>query len=132
MKKLIKLSTRLVIANVSMAFAIIVASLLPGFWTGISGRDFRPQALNASILIFVVSLILRYKFKWSVTHMICSLIPLQFIVLICISYSTGYNISEIFSALDLLQWLLIANLFISLPWICGTFVGGFFLKRKKS
>jgi hypothetical protein len=105
---------------------------LPGFWTGISGRDFRPQALNASILIFVVSVILRYKFKWSVTHMICSLIPLQFIVLICISYSTGYNISEIFSALDLLQWLLIANLFISLPWICGTFVGGFFLKRKKS
>lgn len=117
-------------ANVAIAFAIFVANILPGLWPRVSGRDFFPQSFVASLLILSFSFILRFKFKWPASHSLCSLIPLQGIILILVSNFTGYEISEILVNLDLLFWLLIPNIFISLPWIAGTFGGGYLLKRK--
>lgn len=123
---------RAIIANCGIAFVIFSASFLPVSWLGISGRDFRPQVFVASFFILLLSLAFRLKFKWSVSHLLLSLIPPQFIVLFLVSFFTGYSISQIIVTPDLLLWLLLPNLFISLPWILGIFWGSYFLNRKKS
>ena len=136
MNKQIKILLRLLIANAAMVFCVAIASLLPSLWTGISGRDFHPQAFNASLLILVISCLIRYKFKWPILHMIVSLIPLQFITLICMAYFSGYTVYQLIFSFDLLHdflhWLLIVDLFIGAPWIVGVFVGDFLLKRKST
>lgn len=67
--------------------------------------------------------------------MILYLIPTQFIVLLCMSLFTGYAVYQILSASDLfcdfLQWLLLFDLFVVMPWILGIFIGSLILKMKK-
>lgn len=134
MNKQLKISIRLVLANVAMVICIGSASLFPGLWTGISGRDFRPQAFNVSILVLATSIIMRYKLNWPILHMMLCLIPTQFFVLICMSYLTGYTVFQLLCSLDLFQdflrWLLIVDLFIATPWIMGVLIGSFVLKMK--
>jgi hypothetical protein len=66
--------------------------------------------------------------------MILCLIPAQFIVLISMAYAGGYSVFQLLSSFDLfsdfLQWLLLVDLFIGLPWVLGIFIGGFILKMK--
>ena len=129
-----KILIRLMIANAAIIICVAIASLLPGLWMGIGGRDFRPQAFNATILILATSVMIRYKFKWPILHMILYLIPTQFIVLICMSYFSGYTFFQLLSSFDLfrdfLKWLLFVNLFIGAPWIMGVFIGSLMLKMK--
>ena len=136
MNKPMKILMRLVISNVAIAFCIGLASLFPGLWTGVGGRDFRPQAFNAAIFVLATSVVMRYALKWPVLHMMVSLIPIQFIVLISMSYFSGYAIFQIFNSFDLfhdfLQWLLLVDFFIGTPWILGIFVGSLMLKVKNT
>jgi len=118
------------VANLVFFLCVVVASVLPGFWTGASGRDFLPQAFNASLLIFAASIFIRYKFRWSISHMILSIIPTQIIILLCTSYFSGYTGLRIFNLFNL-EWLMFVDLFVCIPWIAGIFVGGFFKNRKK-
>ena len=134
MNEHMKILIRLMIANASIIICVGIASLLPGLWMGISGRDFRPQAFNATILILATSVIMRYKLKWPILHMIFYLIPTQFIVLLCTSYFSGYTVFQLLCSPDLfqdfIQWLLLVDLFIATPWIMGVFIGSFMLKIK--
>ena len=129
-----KILIRLFIANAAIVVCTGLASLLPGLWTGAGGRDFLPQAFNAAVLILALSVIIRSKVKWPILHMILCLIPVQFIVLISMSFFSGYSILQIFSSFDLfydfLQWLLLVDLFIGAPWVAGVFIGALFLKMK--
>jgi len=99
-----------------------MGSVIPGLWSGISGRDFRPQAVNAGILIFILSFVLRYKLHWKISHMLISLIPTQLIILLCISYFSGFTGLELFHWFNL-HWLLSIDLFICVPWGLGIIVG---------
>ena len=125
---------RLPIANAALVICFLIGNFLPGLWKGAGGRDFLPQAFNTAILILATSFLTRYKLKWATLHMILCLIPTQLIVLLCISYFSGYTVFQIFSSLDLfhdfLQWLLLVDLFVATPWIIGICVGSFILKRR--
>lgn len=129
-----KMLIRPVIANAAMVICFVIANLLPGLWTGMGGRDFRPQAFNAAILILAASIAMRCKLKWPILHMILYLIPTQLIVLISMSYFSGYHLFQILCSFDLfydfLQWLLFVDLFIGVPWIMGVFIGSLILKMK--
>lgn len=129
-----KIFVRLVIANAAMVICFVIANLLPGLWTGMGGRDFRPQAFNAAILILATSISMRCKLKWPILHMILCLIPTQLIVFISMSYFSGYHLFQLLSSLDLfydfLQWLFFVDLFIGAPWIIGVFIGSLILKMK--
>lgn len=130
-----KMFIRLVIVNAAMVICFVIANLLPGLWTGMGGRDFRPQAFNAAFLILAASIAMRYKFKWPISHMIICLIPTQLIVLISVSYFSGYSLFQLLGSFDLfydfLQWLLFVDLYIGVPWIIGVFIGSLILKMKK-
>ena len=127
-----KILIRLFIANAAIVVCTGIASLLPGLWPGAGGRDFLPQAFNTAVLILAVSVIIRCKVKWPILHMILCLIPVQFITLISISFFSGYSILQIFGSFDLfydlLQWMLLVDLFIGIPWIAGAFIGTLFFK----
>ena len=123
-----KLTIKLIAANALIIVCVIIGSFLPGLWTGEGGRDFRPQALNAGILILIASIILRYKFKWQSLQMLIALLPTQLIILLCISYFSGFTGTEIFDSFNLL-WLLFIDLFVVVPWIIGIFIGNFILKK---
>ena len=120
---------RLIISNMAMFICVLIGSFIPGMWTGVSGRDFRPQAINASILILVTSCFLRYKYKWPILEMFLFLIPTQFIILLFISYFSGYVWSEIFNEFNI-QWLLYIDLFVCIPWITGIIIGSIILNKK--
>jgi len=133
MHRIIKIGFQLVIANAVIALCIGIAARLPGLWTGSGGRDVIPQALTAAILILVVSTFIRIKLKWRNLNMILYLIPLQMLVLIGMSYFSGYSVLRIVFSFDLLldffQWLLLVDLFIAMPWVVGVFTGSFWLKH---
>jgi hypothetical protein len=124
-----KVFLRLIIANAAMFICTVAGSFLPELWSGVSGRDFRPQAVNAGILILVVSFLLRYKFKWPIFEMLLSLVPTQFIILLCISYFSGFTGMSIFDEFNL-GWLFFMDIFIGSPWIIGIFIGSIFLMKK--
>ena len=125
-----KILLRCIIANLAISFCILVGSILPGMWQGISDRDFRPQAVITSIFIFMVALLLKYN-RWSVTEMLICLIPTQIIILLAISFFTGYVWIEIFDNVNL-TWLMYIDLFVCTPWIVGIIIGGIVLKIKKN
>ena len=132
MKKLLKILFQLLIANTVIFICIGIASVIPGLSTGTGGRDFLPQAFYAGIFILVVSIQIRFKFKWPNLHMILYLVPSQFFVFIAMSYFSGYTIVQLLSSFDLfsdfLQWLFFFDLFICVPWIMGVFISSFVLK----
>ncbi len=124
-----KISLRLIIANAAMFMCVVAGSFLPGLWSGVSGRDFRPQAVNVGILILVVSFLLRYRSKWPILQMLLCLVPTQLIILLCISYFSGFTGWELFNAFNF-DWLLFIDLFIAAPWIVGIFIASVFLMKK--
>jgi hypothetical protein len=124
-----KISIRLIIANAAMFICVVTGAFLPGFWSGVSGRDFRPQAVNVGGLILVVSFFLRYKLKWPIIQMLLCLVPTQFIILLCISYFSGYSGSELFNEFNI-GWLFVIDIFIATPWIIGIFIGSIILMKK--
>ena len=124
-----KISLRLIIANAAIFICAVAGAFLPGLWSGVSGRDFRPQAVNAGILILVVSFLLRYRFKWPILQMLLCLVPTQFIILLCISNFSGFSGSELFNEFNL-GWLFFMDIFIATPWIIGIFIGSIILKKK--
>jgi hypothetical protein len=121
---------RCIIANLAISFCILTGSILPGMWEGISSRDFRPQAVITSVFIFMVALLLKYKYRWSVTEMLISLIPTQVIILLSISYFTGYVWIDLFNSVNL-TWLMYIDLFICTPWILGIIISSIVLKINK-
>ena len=125
-----KILLRCITSNVAIIFCLFIASILPGLWQGISGRDFRPQAVTASIFIFIVALLLKYKIRWSVIEMLIYLIPTQFIFLLSISYFSGYVWSELFDSFNL-TWLMYIDLFICTPWVVGIIIGQIVLNINK-
>ena len=124
-----KVSLRLIIANAAMFICAVAGAFLPGLWSEVSGRDFRPQAVNAGILILVVSFLLRYRFKWPIFQMLLCLVPTQFIILLCISNFSGFTGTELLDEFNL-GWLFFMNIFIGSPWIIGIFIGSIILMKK--
>lgn len=124
-----KVFLRLIIANAAMFICAVAGAFLPGLWSGVSGRDFRPQAVNAGILILVLSFLLRYRFKWPILQMLLCLVPTQFIILFCISYFSGFTGTELFDEFNL-GWLFFMNIFIGSPWIIGILIGSIILMKK--
>ena len=135
MKTAWKISVQLLSANAVIFICIAAGSLLPSFWGDTGGRDFIPQTFNAGILILLVSFMIRSRFKWPGLHMILYLIPSQFIILFCMSYYSGYSLYQLFSSFDyfydFLQWLLLFDIFIAVPWIIGVLTGTLLLRIKK-
>ena len=119
---------RFVIADLGMILCVVIGLFLPTFWQGMGGRDFRPNATNAAILIFILSVILRFRFQWTVILLVLSLLPIQLITLICIGYLSGYTGFHSFN----LGWLLHLNFFIGLPWLLGIAVASIAQKLKRS
>jgi len=116
------LLVRSAIANLAFVLCILVASLLPGLWEAESGRDFIPQAVNASVLILIVAFSLRRRSRWPLSHLLAALIPTQIILLLGISAFSGYTGTHILDTFNL-EWLLTLDLFIALPWVIGVTVG---------
>ncbi len=124
-----KLFFRLILATIAIILCVAAAAMLPGLWPGISGRDFRPQAINASIMIGVVAFLLRYRRQWPLAHMLFGLIPSQVIILLVSGYFSGYTGTELLNDFNLC-WLVQIDIFICSPWLIGTIVGSLMLRRQ--
>jgi hypothetical protein len=124
-----KIFLKLIIANAAMFICVVAGSFLPGLWSGVSGRDIRPQAVNVGILILVVSFLLRFRFKWPILQMFFCLVPTQLIILFCISCFSGYSGWELFHEFNI-EWLFFIDIFIAAPWIIGIFIGSIILMKK--
>jgi hypothetical protein len=116
-------------ANAAIFLCILLAGILPGLWPGQGGRDFIPQAFTAGIFILFTAIVLRYKCKWPVSHMMLSLLPTQVIVLACTSYFSGYTGKQILNPFNL-EWQFHIDLILCIPWIVGVLAGSFALHRK--
>ena len=127
--KKMKTIVKIIAANVGMIICAGIAALLPGLWTGVSGRDFRPQATTAGILILVLSFLLTYKFRWAWLDILLSIIPTQFIILFLIGHFSGFTGFEYLDWFNI-QWLLFMNLFICFPWLLGALIGLLCNKKK--
>lgn len=89
------------------------------FWPPASGRDFRSGATIAGILISLFSIFLRAKYKWSLTSLLVSLIPVEVVTMFMIMSGSGSFSIDNFN----LRWLTWLNLYIALPWLIGIGIG---------
>ncbi len=116
------------LAAAAIVACAAVALLLPPLWTGISGRDFRPQATAMAILLVVAAIGLRRGLRWPVMPLVLGLAAIELLTLLVIAAFSGYGGTGLLDEFNLL-WLAYMNLFIGLPWLLGLVAGSIWLRR---
>lgn len=96
------------------------------FWPPVSGRDFRLGAAIAGILISLFSILLRAKYKWSLSSLLISLIPVEMVTMFMVMSGSGSFSIDSFN----LRWLAGLNLYIALPWLIGIGIGSVLFRIK--
>lgn len=122
---------RLAIADLGVSLCVVAGLFLPTFWDGISGRDFRPNATNAGILIFIFAIILRFGYHWPVKVLVLSIIPILGLTLLGIGIFSGYIGTDLLNPFNIM-WFFYLNLFIGIPWLVGIGVASIALSRKNN
>ena len=117
------------IAVIGILICAVVANVLPPLWPGVSGRDFRPQAIVMGIMLFILSTLLRGAAKWHWVNLVAALAIVEIITMAIISYFTGYTGLETFDTSNL-QWLAFMNKYIGLPWLLGLGIGSLWMMKK--
>lgn len=116
--------TRAIVGLGGTLAIVAVAAALPGLWSGQGGRDFRPQALNAAVLLFAFAWVLARKFHWRVGDCFLTLFLVEVLSLFVIGHFSGSHGIDYFN----LQWLGFLNLFVGLPWLGGFVVAALWSK----
>jgi len=122
---------RIAIADLGVLLCVVVSLFLPAFWEGINSRDFRPNATNAGILIFIFAIILRLGYRWPAKVLVLSIIPVLVLTLLCIASFSGYTGTDLFHSFNV-EWFVYLNRFIGLPWLAGIAVASIVLSRKNN
>ena len=117
------------VATLAMLFCGGVAVFAPPLWTGVSGRDFRPQATTMTMLLLFVSLSLRAAPRWPIVDLVGSLFCAEVITLGVIAYFSVFTGLEMFNAFNL-QWLATMSVFIAAPWLVGLLAGSLILRYR--
>lgn len=102
-------------------FACVVAGLFLAYnyWPPDNSRDFRFGATISSVLVVILTFLLCVKWKWSLTSLLLSLIPIEIVTLITIMFYSGSHSLDSFN----LSWLMFLNRYMALPWIIGIGIG---------
>lgn len=117
---------RTAMAALGMFLCAVVGFFAPPLWEGVSGRDFRPQAMLTALLIVLLAVILRRGFHWRVADFIFGLLAAEFVTLCIIGHFTGYTWLQVFDPFNL-QQLVYTNRIIGLPWFLGFGLGSLWL-----
>lgn len=131
MAKDMKTFYQITFVDFGILLCVVISLFLPTFWEGISSRDFRPNATNAGILIFIFAVLLRLGYRWPVKVLVLSIIPVLVLTLLCIAYFSGYTGSDLFDKFNV-EWFVYLNLFMGLPWLAGIAVASIALNRKNN
>jgi len=91
------------IADLGVLLCVVVSLFLPALWDGISSRDFRPNATNAGILIFILAEILRFGNRWPAKGLVLSIIPVLVFTLLYIAYLSRYSGTDLFDMFNV-EW----------------------------
>jgi hypothetical protein len=120
------------LAIIGILLCAVAANIIPPLWPGVSGRDFRPQAVVMGILLFIMAALLRGRLKWHWINLIAALAIIEIITLAIISYFTGYTGLETFDTSNM-QWMVFMNKYIGLPWLAGVGLSSLWLmiRRKR-
>jgi hypothetical protein len=119
-----------VIGTLAMILCAVAATLLPPLWQGVSGRDFRPWGVLMALLILMVAVVLRVRFRWPVTELLASLLCAEVFTLCVIAHFTGFTWLELFDRFNL-SWLATMSMFIAVPWLVGLLSGSLFLRVRQ-
>jgi hypothetical protein len=104
---------------ICLLMAFLICFLLVDLCSGISGRNFTPVSTITGILIGISSLFFSIREYLTTVQMASSLILVEFLIFYLIGFFIGsYDIDSLF-----IQWFVITNLYIALPWLIGFGIG---------
>lgn len=96
-------------------------------WPEPQGREFFPHVLAPAGLIAFFSFGLRFWLQWKPSHIMLGMFPAQFILFGCIFTQANDSVAHWFeesrSLWFELEWFVVLNLFLGMPWIVGLLFG---------
>lgn len=121
---------RLIAAYVGTWVCVIASALA---WLPASsrlGRDFRPMAATAGLLLLVLGAVARGRLGWRLGDFLGSVAAVEVTLLLLISHFSGSTGRHLLDAFNL-RWWAFLSLFFGLPWLGGYVVGCAWLKMKR-
>ncbi len=121
---------RLIAAYVGIWVCVIAGALA---WLPVSnrlGRDFRPVAATAGVLLLVFGALARGRLGWRFRDFLGGAAAAEVTLLLLISHFSGSTGTQLLDSFNL-RWWASLSLFVGLPWLAGYVVGCAWLKMKR-